>query len=217
MIQFLYFQQLNIMKQKIMYWTKAGLDAKKALKSQKIKVGNKFRHPKLNELSLQQVVLSKERSLEEWKALFKQQREEAKMRKEERPFSKLHNKLINRAYGKLTNSLRKSALEAAHEERIRRIILRRGITAHLRAFDRDTIKPNILIVKTENNWKINDFMCIPSSHDLDTLRRIGTDMANKLSTSMKNFFSIEIWEKSEYIKKMAGDNSANYRYHIGRK
>ena len=217
MIQFLYFQQLNIMKQKILYWTKAGLDAKKALKSQKIKVGNKFRHPKLNELSLQQVILPKERSLEEWKALFKQQREEAKKRKEERSFSELHNKLINKAYGKLIDSLHKSALEAAHEERIRRIILRRGITAHLRAFDKDTIKPNILIVKTENNWKINDFMCIPSSHDLDTLRRIGTDMANKLSTSMKNFFSIEIWEKSEYIKKMAGDNSANYRYHIGRK
>lgn len=205
------------MKQKILYWTKAGLDAKKALKSQKIKVGNKFRHPKLNELSLQQVILPKERSLEEWKALFKQQREEAKKRKEERSFSELHNKLINKAYGKLIDSLHKSALEAAHEERIRRIILRRGITAHLRAFDKDTIKPNILIVKTENNWKINDFMCIPSSHDLDTLRRIGTDMANKLSTSMKNFFSIEIWEKSEYIKKMAGDNSANYRYHIGRK
>ena len=36
------------MKQKILYWTKAGLEAKKALKSQKIKVGNNFRHPKLN-------------------------------------------------------------------------------------------------------------------------------------------------------------------------
>ena len=79
------------------------------------------------------------------------------------------------------------------------------------------VQENILIVKTENNWKINDFMCIPSSHDLDTLRRIGIDMANKLSISMKNFFSIEIWEKSEYIKKMTGDNTANYRYHIGRK
>lgn len=205
------------MKQKILYWTKAGLEAKKALKSQKIKVGNKLRHPKLNELSLQQVVLPKERSLEEWKALFKQQREEAKKRKEERPFSKLHNKLINRAYGKLTNSLHKSALEAAHEERIRKIILQQSIKSSLKTFNRDATKPNVLIVKTENNWKINDFMCIPSSHDLDTLRRIGIDMANKLSISMKNFFSIEIWEKSEYMKKIAGDNTANYRYHIGRK
>ena len=59
-------------------------------------------------------------------------------------------------------------------------------------------------------------MLIPSSHNMDTLRKIGIDMSEKLSVSMKNFFNIEIWEKSEYMKKLAGDRFTNYRYTIGK-
>ena len=59
-------------------------------------------------------------------------------------------------------------------------------------------------------------MTIPSSHTIDTLRKIANDMASKLSISMKDFFNIEVWERSEYMKKLAGDRFTNYCYTIGK-
>lgn len=202
-------------KEKINYWTEIGLAAKKDLQSQKIYDAKKHhrRHPKLSDLTFEKVNLPQERNKEEWKALFKQMREEAKQRKEKRPYSEYHNKLVNNLYGNPVNSLKKSALEAAHEERIRSIIIKKEIYNSLKTITRDKDKPNLIIINKEYNWNITRFMCIPSSHNMDTLRRIGIEMAEKLSVSMKNFFDIEIWEKPEYMKHLAGEQ-ANYRYQI---
>lgn len=202
-------------KEKINYWTEVGLAAKKELQSQKIYDVKKHhcRHPKLSDLTFEKAKPLQERSKEEWKSLFKTMREEAKERKEKRPYSEYHKKLISNLYGNPVNSLKKSALEAAHEERIRSIILKKEIYNSMKAIIRDKDKPNLVIINKEYNWNITNFMCIPSSHDMDTLRRIGIEMAEKLSVSMKNFFDIEIWEKSEYMKHLAGER-ANYRYQI---
>lgn len=202
-------------KEKINYWTEIGLAAKKDLQSQKIYDAKKHhrRHPKLSDLTFEKVNPPQERNKEEWKSLFKTMREEAKQRKEKRPYSEYHNKLINNLYGNPVNSLKKSALEATHEERIRSIIIKKEIHNSLKTITRDKDKPNLIIINKEYNWNITRFMCIPSSHNMDTLRRIGIEIAEKLSVSMKNFFDIEIWEKSEYMKHLAGEQ-ANYRYQI---
>lgn len=205
-------------EQKINYWTEMGLAAKKELQSQKIYDAKKHhrRHPKLSDLTFEKVEPPQERSKEEWKALFKQMREEAKKRKEERPYSSYHNYLVSSLYGKRVDALKKSAIEAAHERTIERILIKRSIQATMKAFTRDSQKPNLLIVNREVNWKISPFMTIPSSHTLDTLIKIAKEMAKKLTVSMKDFFNIEIWDRQEYMKKLAGDKMTNYRFNIGK-
>lgn len=206
------------MKEKINYWTERGLTAKKTLQSQKIYDAKTHhrRHPKLSDLTFEEVKPQLEKSKEEWKALFKQMREEAKKRKEERPYSENHKKWISNLYGKRVDTLKKSAIEAAHEHAIEQILIKRSIQATMKAFTRDSQKPNLLIVNREVNWKISPFMTIPSSHTLDTLIKIAKEMAKKLTVSMKDFFNIEVWDRQEYMKKIAGDKMTNYRFEIGK-
>lgn len=206
-------------KERINYWTEAGLAAKKQLQSQKIydKKAHHFRHPKLSDITfeIKEVESLPELSREERRKDFLLKRKERTGKLENIPYSEFHNKLVNNLYGKRTDSIKKATLEAAHEEAIRQTIIKRNIQASMKTFINDKNKPNLLIVKRIYNWKISNFMTIPSSHNLDTLRRIGIEMADKLSISMKDFFDIEIWEKSEYMKKLAG-GIANYRYQIGK-
>lgn len=206
------------MKNQINYWTERGLAAKEALQSQKIYDAKKRhrRHPKLSDLVFKEAEPLQEKSKEEWKALFKKMREEAKKRKEERPYSNYHNYLVNSLYGKRVDALKKSAIEAAHERTIEQILIKRSIQATMKAFTRDSQKPNLLIVNKEVDWKISPFMTIPSSHTLDTLIKIAKEMAKKLTVSMKDFFNIEVWDRQEYMKKLAGDKMTNYRFNIGK-
>ena len=195
-----------------------GLAAKKELQSQKIYDAKKHhrRHPKLSDLTFEEVESPQERSKEEWKALFKEMREEAKKRKEERPYSENHKKWISNLYGKQVDALKKSAIEAAHERAIEQILIKKSVQASMKAFTKDSQKPNILIINRENNWNISPFMTIPSSHTLDTLIKIAKEMAKKLTVSMKDFFNIEVWDRVEYMKKLAGDEMTNYRFSIGK-
>lgn len=206
------------MKNKINYWTERGLAAKKELQSQKIYDAKKHhrRHPRLSDLTFEEAEPPQEKSKEEWKALFKQMREEAKKRREERPYSENHKKWISNLYGKQVDALKKSAIEAAHERAIEQILIKRSIQASMKAFTNDSQKPNILIVNRENNWNISPFMTIPSSHTLDTLIKIAKEMAKKLTVSMKDFFTIEVWDRQEYMKKLAGGEMTNYRFSIGK-
>lgn len=201
------------------YWTEIGLAARKALQSQKIydaKLHHK-RHPKLSDLTFEkkEVTPLPELSREERRKKFEEQRKNKAEKLANLPYSDLHNKLVNNLYGRRVDAIKKSALEAAHEAAIERILIKRGIQASMKAFTNDKDKPNLLIVNKEYEWNISPFMTIPSSHNMDTLRKIGIDMAEKLSVSMKNFFNIEIWERSEYMSKLAGGRG-NYRYEICR-
>ena len=203
-------------------WSEAALAAREALKSQKILVKDKntyhYRHPKLNEINFQQqgIVSLPELSREERRKKFEESRKSKADKLAELPFSDLHNKLINNLYGKQVDALKKSALEAAHEEAIRKIMIKRSVYASMKAFTTDKNKPNLLIVNREYNWNISPFMTIPSSHTLDTLIKIAKEMAKKLTVSMKDFFNIEVWDRQEYMKKLAGDKMTNYRFNIGK-
>ena len=207
-------------KEKINYWKEAGIAAHKKLQAQKIFDAKKhhFRHPKLSDLTFEEVKPQQERSKEEWKELCKQLQEEAKKRKEDRPFSTFHNELVSNLYGKRVDSLKKSTIIAAHEEAIRKMIIKKEIYESLKQIGYNKNKPNLIEINKEHDWNISTFMVIPSSHDMDTLRKIGIELANKLSISMKDFFDIKIWEKSEYEKKLAGRpiNEYSCRYHISR-
>ena len=202
------------------YWTEIGLAAREALQSQKIydaKLHHK-RHPKLSDLTFKkkEVTPLPELSREERRKQFEEQRKNKAEKLANLPYSDLHNKLVNNLYSKRVDAIKKSALEAAHEATIERIMIKRSIQASMKAFTNDKNKPNLLIVNREYEWNISPFMTIPSSHTIDTLRKIANDMASKLSISMKDFFNIEIWERSEYMKKLAGDRFTNYRYTIGK-
>ena len=203
-------------------WSEAALAAREALKSQKILVKDKntyhYRHPKLNEINFQQqgVVSLPELSREERRKKFEESRKSKADKLAELPFSDLHNKLINNLYSKRVDALKKSALEAAHEEAIRKIMIKRSVYASMKAFTTDKNKPNLLIINREYNWNISTFMTIPSSHILDTLIKIAKEMAKKLTVSMKDFFNIEVWDRQEYMKKLAGDKMTNYRFNIGK-
>lgn len=203
-------------------WSETALAAKEALKSQKILVKDKntyhYRHPKLNEINFQQqgVVSLPELSREERRKKFEESRKSKADKLAELPFSDLHNKLINNLYSKRVDALKKSALEAAHEATIKRIMIKRSIQASMKAFTNDKNKPNLLIVNREYEWNISPFMTIPSSHTLDTLIKIAKEMAKKLTVSMKDFFNIEVWDRQEYMKKIAGDKMTNYRFSIGK-
>ena len=203
-------------------WSEAALAAREELKSQKILVKDKntyhYRHPKLNEINFQQqgVVSLPELSREERRKKFEESRKSKADKLAELPFSDLHNKLINNLYSKQVDALKKSALEAAHEEAIRKIMIKRSVYASMKAFTTDKNKPNLLIINREYNWNISTFMTIPSSHTLDTLIKIAKEMAKKLTVSMKDFFNIEVWDRQEYMKKLAGDKMTNYRFNIGK-
>lgn len=203
-------------------WSEAAIAAKEALKNQKILVNNKgihhYRHPKLNEIDFepQGIVSLPTLSREERRKQFEEQRKNKAKKLANLPYSDLHNKLVNNVYSKRVDAIKKSALEAAHEAAIERILIKRGIQASMKTFTNGKNKPNLLIVNREHKWNISPFMTIPSSHTIDTLRKIANDMASKLSISMKDFFNIEVWERSEYMKKLAGDRFTNYRYTVGK-
>ena len=191
------------------YWTKAGLDAKKTLQAQKILVVKNgihhYRHPKLNEISFEKKEINyQEKTREERRQEHLLKRKERKSKLENIPFSSLHNKLVNKTYSTRTDSFKKAALEAAHENRIQDIIRKTAIYRTLKTFERNAIKPNLLIVNTIYDHKISTFMTIPSSLSLETLYKIGRDMCKKLQISMKNFFNIEIWEKENYLEYISG-------------
>lgn len=202
------------------YWTKIGLEAKKTLQAQKIFDAKKhhFRHPKLSDLTFEEKTTSLTiLSREERRKKFEEERKNRIEKLKSIPYSELHNKLVNELYGNKVDAFKKNALIAAHEEAIRKIQIKRSIYRSMKAIDANKDKPNIVVInKAYGFGNISTFMTIPSSHDLDTLRRIGIEMSDKLSVSMKEFFNIEIWEKSEYMKRMAGDHLANYRYEIGK-
>lgn len=206
------------MKQKINYWTEIGLAAKKQLQSQKIKVGKSYRHPKLNEITFEdeEVISLPTKSKEEYRKDFLLRRKEAKGKLENIPYSSYHNKLINQAYGKVNNALKKAAYKAAHEEHIKQLIIKRSIYLATKAFGYDSSKPNLLIINRCNkDWKVYNFMTIPSSLSLESLRHIGMNMRDKLINSLTDFFNIEIWERTQYIKHMKGE-LATYRYQISK-
>lgn len=206
------------MEEKKNYWTKHALEEKKQLQSQKIKVGKHYRHPKLSELTFEKKeVTLQEKSREERRQEFLESRKLRKEKLDSLPFSAYHNKLINSTYSKLVNSLKKSALEAAHEERIKQIMARKAVLAATKAFGYDKHRPNMLIINRCNNeGKIYNFMTLPSSLSLESLRKIGTNMFNSLQNNIKDLFDIEIWEKESFMKHMKGE-LATYRYQIGRK
>lgn len=202
------------------YWTEIGLAAKKALQSQKIydaKLHHK-RYPKLSDLTFEkkEVTPLPELSREERRKKFEEQRKNKTEKLANLPYSNLHNKLVNNLYSKRVDAIKKSALEAAHEAAIERIMIKRSIQASMKAFTNDKNKPNLLIVNKEYEWNISPFMTIPSSHTLDTLIKIAKEMAKKLTVSMKDFFTIEVWDRQEYMKKIAGDKMTNYRFSIGK-
>lgn len=214
------------MKQKVNYWTEIALTAKKQLQSQKIFDAKKhhFRHPKLSEITFEtkEVESQLELSREERRKDFLLKRKERKGKLENIPYSQFHNNLVNNLYGKRVDIIKKNALIAAHEETIRNLIIKKEVKRSLDAFKHDNNKPNLLVIRKHpvydksRSWDITPYMVIPSSQTLEELRRIGVELADKLTLSMKDFFNIEIWEKSQYMKHLSGERFCNCRYEIGK-
>ena len=75
-------------------------------------------------------------------------------------------------------------------------------------------KNNLLIIyRTNSEGTPYAFSVTPSAKSLDALHKDAKEMLPFLEKSMNNFFSIQIWERAEYLKYMAHE-TANYRYCI---
>lgn len=199
----------------INYWKESGTSSRNTNNEMKISVTSKyidkngnertrttFRHPKLSDLTF-----SKGKAIS--KGLTP---EEKKTRLDEAPYSEEHKQLIAGLYSKENRILKQQAFIGAHNEKIQNLMFKRSMhKLHTKQYNnRDC--PNLLIIKRLDSKGLPyDFSINPSRKSLDELWKEAKAMSSTLTKTMRDFFSIEIWEKSEYISKVQG-KLANYRY-----
>lgn len=201
----------------INYWTKSGNLSKEANKSIKLEIVTKYtdkngvertrttyRHPNLKDLTFETGPTVK-------KGLTKEQKIE---RFEKANFSDYHNKLVAHAYGTPKNIAKQQARIAAHESKITNILAEMQARKFAKTQERNMNKNNLLIIyRTNSEGTPYAFSITPSAKSLDALYKDAKEMLPFLEKNMNNFFSIQIWERAEYLKYMAHE-TANYRYCI---
>lgn len=200
------------------YWTEIGLAAKEALQSQKIydsKTKHR-RHPRLEDLVFSSTTKSLDLTKEEWKERFTQEKAAKEKKLEDLPYSKKHDKLILSAYSGITNQFKQAAEKAAHEEKIKNMMIRLMMQKNIKLWNRQKNCPYLLIVQQKNSKtrKPYDSMVIPSSNDFNTLYSIGKNMSDTLTVANRNFHGIEIWDRLDYIDRMKGDKTKIWKCYI---
>lgn len=199
------------------YWTKMGKQSKEANQSIKIvktvtyidKNGIKrtrttSQHPTLKDITFSKPHIKNNGLTEEEKI----------ERFIKAPFSDYHNKLINSTYGRENRIAKQQRLKAIHNEKIQNIMFRKATHKLAVTKYNQGDCPNLLVVKLyDSNNLPYDFSNIPSRLSLEELRKRAEAMNLEFSKSIRNYAGIEIWEKSEYIKKY---NGGNYRFRIFR-
>lgn len=201
----------------INYWTENGKASKEINHSMKIKITTEYkdgkgilrtrttyRHPKLSDLTFENLP-SKSKALT---------KEEKKKRFEDIPYSDKHNSLINKLYSKPNSIFKKQAEKAAHENKINNIMFKKKIHTLVNKQNYQSDCPNILIVQRKDSKGLPyDFSINASRKSLDELRKDGEALNKTLSKTMRDYFGIEIWERSNYLLKGTGVPT-NYRYCI---
>lgn len=215
----------------INYWTEMGLSAKKEHQNTKIKVVHSFtdskgilrsmtteRHPTLKDLSFKKdipVKLAIGEFKEEYQKFIAKEKEHKKERIDKLPFSSYHHKLVNDSYGKTSNALKQQTLLAAHNAKIEKLIFEKKQRELFCKTRNKKDCPNLVIVNMLDSKGLPYcFSTTPSRLSLDELFNIAKSM-NLYMSKYPNYFSTEIWEKSEYIRKK-DTGIGNYRYNIYR-
>ena len=189
------------------YWTKTGKSSKEANQSIKIaktvtytdKSGTKrtrttFQHPILKDITFS-------------KPHIRNSFDKA-------PFSDYHDKLINSTYSRENRIAKQQMLKAIHDEKIQSIMFKKATYKLAVTKYNQGDCPNLLVVKLyDSNNLPYDFSSTPSRLSLEELRKKAEIMNLEFSKSIRNYAGIEIWEKSEYMKKY---NGGNYRFCIFR-
>lgn len=199
------------------YWTKSGKSSKEANQSIKIaktvtytdKSGTErtrttFQHPTLKDITFSKPHI-RNSSLTE---------EEKKERFDKAPFSDYHDKLINSTYSRENRIAKQQMLKAIHDEKIQSIMFKKATYKLAVTKYNQGDCPNLLVVKLyDSNNLPYDFSSTPSRLSLEELRKKAEIMNLEFSKSIRNYAGIEIWEKSEHMKKY---NGGNYRFCIFR-
>lgn len=199
----------------INYWTEAGKLSKEANQSIKItktityidknnveRTRTTFKHPTLKDITFSKPHIRNS-------GLTK---EEKKERFDKAPFSEYHNKLVNLTYSKENRIAKQQMQIAIHNEKIQKIIFKRA--AHKLAVTKYNQGdcPNLLVIKMyDSNNTPYDFSTTSSRLSLEELRKKAENMNSDFSKSIRNYAGIEVWEKTEYLKKY---NGGNYRFKI---
>lgn len=215
----------------INYWTKSGDEAKKYNQSTKLEIAitykdkngigrarTTFRHPTLKDLTFKEPLIVDKRITEEQKAHHKELESERKAQKAKRfedlKFSFEHYKLLGNMYGKSNNIAKQQARIAAHESKIANIMAINRAKKVARTINYNAERPNLLIIRRiDSEGKPYAFSTIPSSKTLEELRKDAMEMLPFMEKNMEGFFSIEVWEKEEYLKVMRHE-LGNCRYCI---
>lgn len=213
------------------YWTKSGDEAKKINQSIKLKIvttykdkngiertRTTFRHPKLQDITFEKPLAIDKRITDEQLSHHKELEAERKEKKAKRlddlKFSFGHYKLLGNMYGKSNNIAKQQAQIAAHESKIANILADMKAKKVAHNTRRDAERPNLLIIKRIDSKGLPyAFSTTPSSKTLEELRKDANEMLPFLEKSMEGFFSIEIWEKEEYLKVIRHE-LGNCRYCI---
>ena len=215
----------------INYWTEMGLSAKK--EHQRIKIETTYtyvdskgiqrsrttkRHPSLKDISFENkspAKLTIGESKEEYRKFIAQEKKQKKERLNNIPFSSYHTELVNNSYGKINNTLKQQSLLAAHNEKIEKLIFKKKQRQLFCKKQNKEDCPNLVIVNMLDSRDLPYcFSITPSRLSLDELFRIAKSMNSTMSKYPK-YFSTEIWEKSEYTRRM-NTGIGNYRYNIYR-
>lgn len=215
----------------INYWTEMGLSAKKDNQSAKIEKTYIYtdskgiqrsrttkKHPSLKDVSFENkspVILTIGDSKEEYRKFIIKEKEQKNERLNKLSFSSYHNKLVNNSYGKINNTIKQQSLIAAHNAKIEKLIFEKK---QRQLFCKNQSKkdcPNLVIINMLDSKGLPYcFSSTPSRLSLDELFKIAKSTNVQMSKYPK-YFSTEIWEKSEYIRRMS-TGIGTYRYNIYR-
>lgn len=200
----------------INYWKESGISAKEANKAMKVAIVHSYvdnegkEHKRVSyclptikntKLSIPPVV--------ETTTIKKKSKTE---RFDPLPYSKEHHRLISSTYGRESRVFKQQAAIAAHNKKIEDIVFDLSVKKQIKNNNKKESYPNLLIIKRlDSNNLPYDFSINPSRNTLDELYKQAKEMNIEFSKKMLGYFSIEIWEKSEYTKKGKGE-IGNYRY-----
>lgn len=213
----------------INYWTKVGLSAKKEHQDTKIEITYTYtdskgilrsrttkRHPILKEISFEtKPVIKSDIDKETYRKLYLENKKQKEEKLANIPFSNYHNKLLNNSYSKPKNVIKQQFIKAAHNAEIDKIIFNKR---QQKLFCKTKSKedcPNLVIVNMLDSNKLPYcFSITPSRLSLYELFNIAKSI-NTMQSKCVNYFSTEIWEKSEYTRYMK-IGKGNYRYCVYR-
>ena len=142
---------------------------------------------------------------EKYRILFKKQRDEQKIRLENRPFSDYHNKLVANLY-LAPNRLKQQAEKAKHEETIKNWIFKlKQIKLNQKNRYNNQKSHFVIVRRMDKNGSLYDFATYPMNITNKKVIKLVKEMIEDYKQKTKEYTAIVAFTREEYFKRLRNE------------